>query len=340
MSKIASLIKRHYTRDSLLTFDQATMDSAGAFLIGELERLDPMMHMPLANVTWHRDIDPRTDVTIGDELSSFSNSTFAAVGGTSPTGKAWIGKVSNGLPGMALDISKTATPLTLWGMELAYTLPELASAMQIGRPIDSQKLEAIRLKLNMDLDQQVYVGDTDLGLAGLCNNSAVTPSNVVTGVGGVTWALKTASEILKDIRDAEVATWAASGYAVAPRQVLVPPSQMALLLQPMTITVGSNTVSPGGSIAEYIARNSLCMQQNGVPLEINAVKWLKGAGASATDRFVVYTREYDKVRFPMTTLLNTPVENKGIYKITSYYCRIGAVEMPYGVETVSYRDGI
>ena len=132
--------KKIYTRDGLMTFDQATLDSAGAFLIGELERLDQTLHQPLVTVTWHRDIDIRTDVTIGDELSSFTNSNFAATGGNSPTGKSWISKNATSVPGMQLDIGKTANPLNLWGQELAYSIPELVSAMQLGRPIDSQKL--------------------------------------------------------------------------------------------------------------------------------------------------------------------------------------------------------
>jgi hypothetical protein len=45
------------------------VDSTGAFLIGELERLDQTLHMPLAAVTWSRDIDLREDVTLADEFS-------------------------------------------------------------------------------------------------------------------------------------------------------------------------------------------------------------------------------------------------------------------------------
>src|SRR5580765_6904879 len=59
-----------FTTDEIMTFDQLTVDSTGAFLIGELERLDPTLHEPLATVTWGRDIDLREDVTLADEVSS------------------------------------------------------------------------------------------------------------------------------------------------------------------------------------------------------------------------------------------------------------------------------
>jgi hypothetical protein len=54
------------------THDGRTVDSAGAFLVQELERLDPALHMPLAAVTWGRDIDLREDVTLADESASLS----------------------------------------------------------------------------------------------------------------------------------------------------------------------------------------------------------------------------------------------------------------------------
>ena len=329
-----------YTRDGLMTFDQATMDAAGAFLVGELERLDPTLHEPLVDVTWHRDIDIRTDVTIGDELSSFTNTSFASTGGMSPTGKSWISKNATTVPAMQLDIGKTANPLMLWGQELSYSIPELVSAMQLGRPIDSQKLEAIRLKWNMDVDNQVYTGDTDLGVYGLCNNPNVTASNVVNGAASSPlWSNKTPQEILADIRTLEVNAWTAAGYAVAPRQLLVPPASYVQLLQPMTILQGSAPVAPGGSIKEYLERNSLCMEKNGVPLEIHPVKWLTGAGSGGTNRMVAYTRDYKRVRFPMTTLLQTPLETAGLFKRTTLYSRVGVTEVVYS-ETIRYADGI
>lgn len=77
----------------MFTFDNRTIDSAGAFLVGELERLDQELHMPLASVTWSRDIDLREDVSIADEVSSFTNSTFAAAGATRRTVKRGLARM-------------------------------------------------------------------------------------------------------------------------------------------------------------------------------------------------------------------------------------------------------
>jgi hypothetical protein len=91
------------------------VDSTGVFLVGELERLDPMLHLPLSNVTWTRDIDVRTDVTIADEFSSFSLTNFASAGNAGRrqlirNGKAWMGKNTDQIGGVSVDTRRRPTP--------------------------------------------------------------------------------------------------------------------------------------------------------------------------------------------------------------------------------------
>ncbi|WP_427183536.1 DUF2184 domain-containing protein [Bordetella bronchialis] len=323
-------IIRARTKDSMYTFDRGTIDSAGVFLIGELERLDQTLHAPLASVTWSRDIDLREDVSIADETSSFTNSTFAAAGGPSPTGKSWIGKDANAIQGLALDIGKTASPLTLWGMELGWTIPELESAQKLGRPIDQQKYTGMQLKHNMDIDEQVYIGDATLGLFGLVNSPRVTNvSNAQTG----NWATATPQQMLDDVNELLNSAWAASGYAICPSKLLIPPVQFSKL-------VGTIVSSAGNiSVLEFLKTNSLCNSINGRPLDIQPLKWLVGRGTSNADRMVAYTQEQQRVRFPLVPLQRTPLEYRSIFQMTTYFGRLGAVEFVYP-ETLGYRDGI
>lgn len=325
---------RAYTSDGLMTFDQATIDSASAFLIGELERLDQTLNMPLADVTWGRDIQLREDVTMGDELSSFTNSSFAAAGGPSQHGKNWIGKDTTAIKGLALDIGKTSHPLTLWGMELGWSLPELESAQRLGRPVDAQKIEGMELKRQMDIDEQVYVGDAQLGYTGLVNDATVDLANATTGnwssygTGGVD-----ADSILNDVNALLTRAWQNSGYAITPQDLLLPPLKFAILVQ--------NKVSSAGnvSILEYLKMNSICMANNGKPLNIRPAKWLTGAGAAGADRMVAYTNDKKRVRFPLVPVQRTPLEYRGLNQLTTYFCRLGVVEWVYP-ETGAYADGI
>ena len=326
---LARSIERAYTRDGLMTFDQATIDSAGVFLVGELERLDQTLHTPLASVTWGRDIDLREDVSIADEVSSFTNSSFAAAGGASPNGKSWVGKDANAIQGIALDIGKTPNPLTLWAMQLGWTLPELESAQRLGRPVDQQKFAGMQLKYQMDVDEQVYIGDTGLNVTGLVNNANVSVNNAVTG----NWASATPAQILADIQTGEETAWSNAAFAVCPSKLLLPPTSFSLLNSTIVSTAGNI------SVLEYVKNNSLCNSINGRPLDIQPCKWLTGRGASGKNRMVFYTQEKNRVRFPLVPLQRTPLEYRDLRQLTTYFGRLGVVEWVYP-ETGNYVDGI
>lgn len=312
----------------MLTFDQATVDGTGVFLVGELERLDQELNMPLVGYTWSRDVQLREDVSIADDISSFTNSTFAAAGTPNPNGKNWIGKDSTAIAGPNIDIAKTGFPLTLWGMELGWTVVELAAAAKVGRPIDTQKYDAMQLKWNMDTDEQVYRGDSQLGVRGLTNYLGAALTNAAKA-----WAVSTPDEIRASINKVLSDAWAATGYTLVPRDLLLPPEQFALLSSIIVSSAGNQ------SLLSYLRENTIAYHQNGVPLNIRAVKWLKGAGVGGTDRMVAYTNDKKYVRFPMVPLLSVPIQYRGIYQLTTYYGKLGAVESPYP-ETMAYVDGI
>lgn len=322
------------------TYDQLVIDSTGAFLIGELERLDQKLHEPLVAVTWGRDIDLREDVSIADESSSFTNSSFAASGSVNSNGKNFIGKDSNAINGIALDIGKTSQPLYLWGMEVGYTIPELMSAQQLGRPVDEQKYKAMQLKWQMDIDEMVYIGDTVVTKYGLLNSTDVTAAFVTAGAATtLPWTTKTADEILADVNTLIAAAWAAAGYAVCPSKLLLPPTQFAYIVSQKVSTAGNI------SILKFLQDNSISLSINGKALDIQPCKWLVGRGvaagspSAATDRMVCYTQDSDRVRYPLVPLQRTPLEYRSIYHLTTYFGRLGVMEFVYP-ETLRYADGI
>lgn len=329
------------------THDGRTVDSTGAFLIGELERLDPTLHMPLASVSWQRDIDLREDVTIADEFSSFTLTTFGSAGNLGAgngvrNGKAWIGKDTNQIGGVGVDTGKTPQPLTPWGLEVKYSLLELASAAQMGRPIDDQKIEGLKLKHQMDVDEQIYVGDANIGATGLLNNTLMTNfSNVVNGASASPlWTSKTPDEILADVNSMITNVWAASAWSKMPNKILLPPTQFGY--------ISTKTISTAGtvSILKYILENNVLNTSGQGKLTIVPCKWCQGAGAGGTigtpgafDRMLAYTQDKQLVRYPMTSLQRTPIQYDSIYHKFTYYCRLGIVELVYP-ETIGARDGI
>lgn len=333
------------TRDGRFV-DQRVYDSSGAFMVGELERLDQTMHAPLVAVSWHRDIDIRNDVTLGDEISSFTLSTFASQGGLGAgngigTGKAWAGKKADQVASVGIDIAKTPNPLNVWALEIAYTVLELESAAQTGRPIDQQKYNGLQLKYQMDVDEQVYIGDTSLGQTGLVNAAGVSVTNVPAGALGLsTWANKNPDEILADVNTALTTVWANSGWAVMPSCLRIPPAQYGQICTQKVSLAGNM------SVLKYILENNVTTKGNGSQLSVEPVKWLIGAGAGGTigttgtvDRMLVYTKDRDRVRFPMTALSRTPLQYDSLWQKCTYYGRLGVVEVVYP-DTLGYFDGI
>lgn len=311
-----------------MTFDQATVDSSGAFLIHELERLDQTLNLPLTSQTWSRDIQLREDVSIADEISSFTNTTFAAAGTPNANGKNWISPLATAIAGVNVDIEKKGFPLELWGMELGWTVIELNAAAQVGRPIDTQKYDGMQLKWNMDTDEQVYIGDSAKGAKGLLNLSQVTPTNATK-----TWATSTADEIRASINQVLSNAWARSAYSKVPEDLLIPPEQYSFIASTIVSSAGNQ------SLLTYLETNTIAYHQNGKPLNIRPVKWMNGRGVGGTDRMVAYTNDKKFVRFPMVPLQSVPIQYRGLYQLVTYYGKLGAVEPVYP-ETLNYMDGI
>ncbi|EPC7688592.1 DUF2184 domain-containing protein [Providencia stuartii] len=311
----------------MFTVDRATIDSAGVFLAGELERMDQTLNLPLTSVKWTRDMPLRSDISIADEVSSFTNTDFASVGGPNPNGKNWMGKKGTAIAGIELSIDPTRNNLTPWAQEVGWTVLELASAQKLGRPIDTQKYEGMKLKWQMDTDEQVYIGDSELGVPGLLNLPSVSPV-----AAAAPWTATTDPDVIvQDINLVLSDAWVRSGYAVCPGKIGLAPELFGLL--------ASKKVSSAGNISvlEYVKINTIAFQENGEPLEIVSMKFASKRGAGGAHRIVAYTQDEKYVRFPMVPLLNTPLEYRGMQQLTVYYGKLGQVETPYS-NTISYLD--
>ncbi|WP_152029476.1 major capsid family protein, partial [Shigella flexneri] len=107
--------------------------------------------------------------------------------------------------------------------------------------------------------------DSALNLKGLVTLDGVPVNNAAK-----TWATSTPDEIRASINQVLSDAWAASGYSVVPRDLLIPPEQFALLSSIIVSSAGNQ------SLLTNLQTNTISYHQNGVPLNIRAVKWLKG----------------------------------------------------------------
>jgi hypothetical protein len=321
--------------DGVMAGNKTALDAAGAFLIGQLEKLDPMLHEPLYQFTYSRDLPIRSDATIADEYTSFMNIGYGAVGGPNSAGKNWFARESNVIGQTQVDYEKIQQPFMPWAIGASYDLFAVAAAAAVNKPLDAQMVEAARLKHQMDADELAYVGDTDLGIYGLCNNPNVTVEVAANNSGGTsrTWDNKTPQEVLDDVNTLLTATWKASAYAFPPTKILLPPDSIAFLNKEIVTSAGTC------SILTFLKENNLAKMVLNKDLSIVPTKWLTTAGVNNTKRMVAYTQEKDCVRLPITPLARTNIQYDLLKIRWAYYGKMGGVEVVKSA-TIHYMDGI
>lgn len=316
------------------SLDQKFYDSTMSYFVNQLDAFDKTMHMPLINYTWNRDIKLRTDVSLTTQSTSFTRSDFGAVGSQNATGKPWLSQKSNSLPGVIINGERVVTPMNYLGNELSYTSIELQTSQAVGTPLDTQQMTALTMMYNQWTDEMVYVGDADKQAEGLVNSSQVTASNVPNGASASPlWTQKTPDEIVQDVNNLLLATWNASGQALCPDTLLLPPAQWAL------ITSTKVSTSADKSILTYLQENTICNTLNNRPLKIFSAKYLTGQGVGATDRMLAYTNDEVRVRFPLVPMQRQTAYYLGISFNAPYVWAYGQVEFVYSV-TLQYADGI
>lgn len=312
-----------------------TRDSSLAYFINQLENLDKRLFEPLVSVSWGRDVKLRSGITMSNESTSFIRSAFAAAGTLDSIGNMpWISAETTAIPGVSVNGEKVVLPLRLLAREISYTSVELERSQLTGQPIDVQKIDAMNILYQMNTDQMVYIGSTDVKATGLLNDASVTVTNVAAGLSGSTlWVNKSADEILADVNSGLTASWLAAAYAICPGKLLLPPAQFSY--------IASQKVSSAGnvSILKFLEENSIALKVNGKALDIQPVKWLTGAGVGGLNRMCFYTNEENRVRFPMVPVRRETAYYQGIRFTAPYLWAFGEMEIPYP-ETLLYADGI
>jgi len=203
------------------TFDAAAISSGMAFLVSELEKIDPKLREPLTSTTYPRDIEIQSG---GGwvEATSAMNVDFSA------TGQGEIGGVQNNIRRIQADISKDLFKVMPYEISMGVKYVDVQRGAVTGRSIEQVYDTGIRLDYDKFMDANTYIGQEKYGTQGLVNQKDVTAVAVSTGASGqTTWDKKTPEEILKDINEAIMSGWAKSQYdqSAIPDHILIPPKQ-------------------------------------------------------------------------------------------------------------------
>lgn len=316
------------------TFDAAAISSGMAFLVSELEKIDPKLREPLTSTTYPRDIEIQSG---GGwvEATSAMNVDFSA------TGQGEIGGIQNNIRRIQADISKDLFKVMPYEISMGVKYVDVQRGAVTGRSIEQVYDTGIRLDYDKFMDANTYIGQEKYGTQGLVNQKDVTAVAVSTGASGQTmWDKKTPEEILKDINEAIMSGWAKSQYdqSAIPNHILIPPKQYTHLVSTSLTVAG---VTGGISILEYLLQNNIT-KNKGVDLFIGDCRWCEGIGVGSKDRLVAYVNDSRfvgmDVPVPLTRAMTQPSVHTASYE-SLYVSNVGQVKVHY-VEPFVYRDGI
>ena len=159
-------------------------------------------------------------------------------------------------------------------------------------------------------------------------------SNAVNG----SWSAASPAQILADVNSMLTSQWTTSAYAVMADRILISPPEYTLLRSTLISTAGNI------SVLKFIEENNAAVGLTTSPLRILPCKWLLGMnnggkGPTATDAMFCYVKDPMRIRLPLVPLQRTPVEYRGIRQITTYFGRLGGVELVYS-DTVARRANL
>lgn len=323
-----------------MVLDAAGVASGQAFLQGELEKRDPKLLEPLKSVTWMRDIYAET----GGGFVDFTSNIYVdyATSGTNQYGI--INGATNNIPTIQANFSKDIFTVFPWANIIKVPFMDQQRMSTIGRSLDEQLDNGLRLAYNKALDQNVYFGFTDYGTTGLINSASIASGLAPAGAStSRSWALKTPNEILADVNTVLTATWASSEYDITgmANQILIPPAVFGYINTTLISSAGNQ------SIYSYLMANNIAKAQ-GVDLVIAPARQCIGAGVPLTtggansNRLVAYRNDKDRVSFdipvPLSRVMTQADVNQLSY-LTAYVAQMGQVKFKY-TQCAYYMDGI
>lgn len=176
------------------------------------------------------------------------------------------------------------------GIAALWSIQEIRAAAMAGRPLDRQQSEAARETMLRLENGIAFSGDALHGLVGLFTDPNIPTATVAAGVGGVTWALKTAAEILLDMNDCANSIVETTGDIEVPNTMLLPTEQFNLIAS-TNAGMGTDT-----TILRFFLNNNPYVSQ------VMNIRELDGAGTAGVDAMVVYDKNISKLR------LNVPLD--------------------------------
>ena len=243
----------------------------------------------------------------------------------------FIGSNAIDIPLADIATAQHIVPVELGATGYKYSDEELRQAAMLNRPLPQMKANLSMRGFEEHAQKVCFTGDTTKSLEGFLNNSNVPAANVVNPGSGTAWSTKSAAQILFDINAAFAQVFETTNEVEKPDTLLLPTAQWSYIASTPRSDNSDTT------ILQYVVQNSPYIS---TVADIKSLPELKGAGAAATDRMMVYTKDIDKVVFhiPMPYKIEQPVRKTLGWEVPAVY-KLSGVEFRYPL-SASYSDGI
>lgn len=169
------------------------------------------------------------------------------------------------------------------GTSYGYSIKEIRSSQRSGKQLDARRAAMAKRANDQKVNSIAFSGDTKTGLNGLISYPGITEATIpADGTGSSKlWSTKTPDQIVRDVTNMVNAVMVTTNGVEAPDTMLLPLEQYNHIANTKMSTNSDLT------ILSYILKNSPVLK---------VIEWvveLDGAGASSTDRVMVYTRDED-----------------------------------------------
>ncbi|RLC88281.1 MAG: hypothetical protein DRJ03_03270 [Chloroflexi bacterium] len=295
------------------------------FLLGQLTHLEAKIYS-----TVYADIVYPNVIPISTEAGP--NATSVAYYTVDQVGKAkFVGPGSLDIPMVDISGDMQQMYVHLGAVGYGYTDEEIRQAISLGQDLPTVKAIAARRAFEEHAQEVYLTGDANHNLAGFLNNPNVTAATVVNPGSGTTWAVKSPDEILADIITSFSAIREDSKLKESADTLLLPVAQYNHIANTRLSTYTET------SILQYIVKNITYIKSESDIIPINQ---LDGAGAGATDRMIIYTKNEEKLvgHMPMPLTWLPPLRKERGFVVAGEY-KLSGIEFRYP-GSARYADGI
>ena len=280
--------------------------------------------------TQYRHIVYQDIVPVSNEAGEGATSvTYYSIDGAT-MGK-FIGSNAIDVPLSDISTSQHIVPVELGAVGYKYSDEELRQASMLNRALPQTKANLTMRGYEEHAQSVCFNGDTTKGLEGFLNNTNVPAASVANPGAGTTWAVKTPAQILADVNALFAQVFEVTKQVERADTLLLPTAQWSYIASTPRSDNSDTT------ILQYIVQNSPYITSAD---DIKALPELNGAGAGATDRMMVYTKDIDKVVFhiPMPFRIEQPVRKTLGWEVPAVY-KLSGVEFRFPL-SAAYADGI